>query len=90
MSIRKLAFGLQGEGDFRFAKTGLQGDRDGTAEMVMRADKMQHVSSQTGKATGKVPFTYHNPVLWRLFKDIAQKSEGLEPSLPRRLSRTTP
>lgn len=60
---QKLAFGLQGEGDFRFAETGLQDDRDGTAEVVMRADKTQHVSSQTGKTTGKVPFTYHNPVL---------------------------
>ncbi|OUJ12904.1 hypothetical protein HK26_13670 [Acetobacter okinawensis] len=60
---QKLAFGLQGEGDFRFAKAGLQHDRNDTAEVVMRADKTQHVSSQTGKTTGKVPFTYHHPVL---------------------------
>ncbi|ANA15274.1 hypothetical protein WG31_14150 (plasmid) [Acetobacter oryzifermentans] len=68
---QKLAFGLQGEGDFCFAKTGLQDDRDGTAKVVMRADKTQHVSSQTGKTTGKVPFTHHNPALWCLFKELA-------------------
>ena len=63
LASQKLAFGLQGEGDFCFAKAGLQGNRDGTAEVVMRADKTQHVSSQTGKTTGKVPFTHHHPVL---------------------------
>ncbi|OUI98382.1 hypothetical protein HK14_15530 [Acetobacter cibinongensis] len=78
---QKLAFGLQGEGDFCFAKTGLQDDWNGTAEVVVRADKTQHVSSQTGKTTGKVPFTHHHPVLWCLFKELAPKSAGLEPAL---------